>query len=93
MLTKSDLSKIVAQNKNTSASNVVAIIDEVAKVIIQKVSEGESVNIKNFGTFLSKKRAERRGINPQTHQSMIIEACQVPRFKSGKAFKDAVRQS
>ena len=93
MLTKLDLSKIVAQNKNVAIREVTEVIDEIAKVIIQKVSLGESVNIKNFGTFISKKRAERRGINPRTQQAIIIEACHVPRFKPGKAFKNAVKQN
>lgn len=92
MIKKSELAKIIAQEENFTISAVSAIIDRMTNIIIQKVAEGEMVNIKNFGTFCSKERAERSGVNPQTKQSMIIEACKVPRFKAGKAFKTAVNK-
>ena len=92
MITKMDLVKIVAEEENFTTSAVASIIDKAASIIIQKVSEGETVNIKDFGTFLVSNRAERNGFNPQTKQPMIIEARKVPHFRAGKAFKTAVNK-
>jgi len=43
-----------------------------------------------FGTFSTSKRATRKGQNPQTGQKITIPAANVPKFKPGKALKDAV---
>ncbi len=45
-----------------------------------------------FGTFEVTKRAAREGRNPQTGKVMSIEACKAPKFKAGKALKDAVNE-
>lgn len=92
MMTKTDLIKIIAEEENLETKVVEKIINKAAAVIIQKVAEGETVEIKNFGKFLAKDRAERSGINPRTGQPIIIEAHKVPYFKAGKKFKDAVNK-
>lgn len=92
MITKTDLIKTIAKEENFTVSAVTKIIDKAAEIIVQKVAEGESVGIKNFGTFLAKERAERSGVNPQTKQPIIIEAHKVPHFKAGKAFKEVVNK-
>ena len=44
-----------------------------------------------FGTFETRKRAERKARNPQTGEEIKIKATKVPAFKAGKALKDAVK--
>ena len=51
---------------------------------------GEKVQLVGFGTFETRERAAREGRNPQTGKTMKIEACKAPKFKAGKALKDAV---
>ncbi|MBQ1487431.1 MAG: HU family DNA-binding protein, partial [Lachnospiraceae bacterium] len=48
------------------------------------------VQLVGFGTFDVTKRAAREGRNPQTGAKMKIKASKAPRFKAGKALKDAV---
>ncbi|MBO4836005.1 MAG: HU family DNA-binding protein, partial [Lachnospiraceae bacterium] len=48
------------------------------------------VQLVGFGTFELSKRAARKGRNPQTGEAMKIKASKTPKFKPGKAFKDAV---
>ena len=43
-----------------------------------------------IGTFEVSERAAREGRNPQTGETMKIEACKAPKFKAGKALKDAI---
>ena len=43
-----------------------------------------------FGTFEVAKRAARTGRNPQTGKEMKIKASKAPKFKAGKALKDAI---
>ena len=51
---------------------------------------GDSVTLVGFGTFSVSERAARTGRNPRTKEEITIEAAKVPKFKAGKALKDAV---
>ena len=59
-------------------------------VVKEKVASGDDVQLIGFGTFTSLKRAAHKGVNPQTGKEMTIAACNMPKFKPGKAFKDAL---
>ena len=92
MFGKQNLIKAIQEKTNYSANEIGKIIDAAVEIITQQVADGEMVNIKNFGTFLSKNRAERGGRNPRTGESIIIEARKVAVFKPGKAFKEIVNK-
>ena len=59
-------------------------------VVTEEMKKGEKVQLVGFGTFEVSERAAREGRNPQTGKTMKIEACKAPKFKAGKALKDAV---
>ena len=71
-----------------------AASDEAVKAFIEVVSEelkkGGKVQLVGFGTFEVSERAAREGRNPQTGAVMKIKASKAPKFKAGKALKDAV---
>ncbi|MBE6005982.1 MAG: HU family DNA-binding protein [Lachnospiraceae bacterium] len=60
------------------------------ETVIEALKEGDKVQLVGFGTFDIGERAAREGRNPQTGESIQIAASKSPRFKAGKAFKDAV---
>lgn len=60
-------------------------------MIIEQVAAGDKISLVGFGTFESGTRAARQGRNPQTGEPMDIPETKVPKFKPGKAFKDAVK--
>ena len=59
-------------------------------VVTEQLKEGEKVQLVGFGTFEVSERAAREGRNPQTGETMKIEASKSPKFKAGKALKDMV---
>ena len=59
---------------------------------IAKVKEGEKIQLVGFGTFEVIERAAREGRNPLTGEKMKIKASKAPKFKAGKALKDAVNE-
>ena len=75
-----DLSKKDAENA------LKAFIANVEKAL----KKGDSVQLIGFGTFEVRKRAARKGKNPQTGEEIKIKATKTPAFKPGKAFKDAI---
>lgn len=72
--------------KKDSEKALKALIDIVA----EELKKGEKVQLVGFGTFEVSERAARTGKNPQTGAEIKIAACKAPKFKAGKALKDAV---
>ena len=58
--------------------------------VAEELAKGGKVQLVGFGTFEVSERAARIGINPHTRQPLTIEASKTPKFKGGKALKDAI---
>ena len=63
-----------------------------AFVVTDELKKEHKVQVVGFGTFEVSMRAEREGRNPQTGETMKIAACKAPKFKAGKALKDAINE-
>lgn len=75
--------------KKTGEDFVALFEDMVTEALVN----GDEVTIAGFGTFSSKLRSARMGVNPQNPtQKMQIPAVRVPKFKAGKALKDALKK-
>lgn len=72
--------------KKDSEKALKAFID----VVTEQLKNDDKVQLVGFGTFEVSKRAAREGRNPQTGKTMKIAACKAPKFKAGKALKDAI---
>ena len=77
-----------AMTKKDTEKALQAFIDSVT----EELEAGGKVQLVGFGTFEVAHRAEREGRNPQTGEPMTIAASKAPRFKVGKALKDAVNK-
>ncbi|MDP1629398.1 MAG: HU family DNA-binding protein [bacterium] len=73
--------------KRSAAEAVELIFDEITKTL----SKGQEVAITGFGSFRVVKRAGRTGVNPRTGEKIQIPAVKVPKFRAGKALKEAVK--
>ena len=82
----SAVSEKIGMTKKDTEKAVSAVID----TIVETVKNEEKVQILGFGTFELRKRSERAGRDPRTNKPITIAACNVPGFKAGKGFKDAV---
>ena len=68
------------------------LAERIEKEMRSIQEESVPVKMKAEGTFDVAKRAAREGVNPQTRQKIKISASKAPRFKAGKALKDAVNK-
>ena len=59
-------------------------------IVTEELKKGEKVQLVGFGTFEVVERKEREGRNPQSGETMKIAASKAPKFKAGKALKDAM---
>lgn len=66
-------------------------IDAIFDTIMETMGKGEEVSISGFGTFIVKKRGARMGINPRTKEKIQIAETVTPKFRAGKALKEAVK--
>ena len=89
-MNKAELISAVATKADVSKKEAEAVVTAALDVITDALKEGEKVQLVGFGSFESKKRAERIGRNPKTKESIKIPASTIPTFKAGKALKDAV---
>lgn len=92
-MTKKDLVTTVADMYDRTKSDVAEVVDGIIETIQESVAEGEDVILTGFGTFSVTERAARKGRNPATGKPIDIAASKSPKFKAGKSFKDAVKNS
>lgn len=91
-MNKAELVALVAEKAELTKKQAAAAVEAVTAGIIEDVAAGNKVSLIGFGTFETSTRASREGRNPQTGEAMTIPAAVVPKFKAGKAFKDAVNK-
>ena len=91
-MNKSELIAAVVEKTELSKKDAEKAIKAFEEVVTEELVKGGKVQLVGFGTFEVTERAERIGINPKTKEEMIIEASKAPKFKAGKALKDAVNK-
>ena len=88
-MNKGDLISAVAAGTGLSKADAGRAIDATTSAIAGELSGGGAVSLVGFGTFSVSHRAARMGRNPATGESIHINASNVPKFKAGKALKEA----
>ena len=89
-MNKNELIEAIAKSADISKAAAGRALDGAVKAITVSLKKGGMVTLVGFGTFYVGKRAARTGRNPQTGASIKIKAAKVPKFRAGKALKDAV---
>ncbi len=89
-MSKTELVEFVAAEAGVSKAEAGRVLDAVLAGIQKGLKKDGKVALVGFGTFSSKKRAAREGINPLTKQPMKIPAKNVVSFKAGAKLKDSV---
>ncbi|MAI50336.1 MAG: DNA-binding protein HU [Rhodobiaceae bacterium] len=89
-MNKNDLISQVADDSGLSKADATKAVDAVLDNIAGSLSNGGEVRLVGFGTFSVTHRKATTGRNPRTGESIQIKASNQPKFKAGKALKDAV---
>ena len=89
-MTKTELISAVAEKTELTKKDSEKAITAILETITETLEKGEKVQLVGFGTFEVRERAERNGVNPQTHQPITIAATKAPAFKAGASLKEAV---
>lgn len=90
-MTKSELIEIVAKEAKLTKKAAKEAIEATTEAIEKSLAKGEKVTVTGFGTFVVRKRATRKGRNPQTGEAMQIPATKTPAFIAGTSMKNRVK--
>ena len=91
-MNKKDLITEIAEETGMTKKDVATVVNATFDKITAAMASGDKVQVVGFGTFETRERGERTGINPLTKETVTIAACKAPAFKAGKALKDAVNK-
>src|SRR4051812_47299640 len=87
---KTELIEHIAKHADISKAAATRALESMIGAVKTTLKKGGSVSLVGFGTFAVGKRAARSGRNPRTGDAIKIKAAKVPKFRPGKALKDAL---
>ncbi len=89
-MTKADIVEIVADKCGISKKDSMDMVESVFSVLKSTLENGEDIKISGFGKFEVKNKHERKGRNPQTGESIIIDARRILSFKPSTILKESI---
>jgi DNA-binding protein HU-beta len=89
-MNKNELVSSIAEKTGLKKSDVEKTVKAFTDTVAEELKKGEKIQLVGFGTFEVSERPAREGRNPRTGETMKIEASKAPKFKAGKALKDAI---
>ena len=87
---KSEMIDAIALHADISKAAAGRALDATVNSIKASLKKGEIVTLVGFGSFYVGKRNPRMGRNPRTNETIKIKGGKVPKFRAGKALKDAL---
>lgn len=91
-MNKSELVEEISNKTEMTKKVTEESLNALVEVIKEALQKGDKVQLVGFGSFEVRKRAARKGRNPQTKEEIKIPASKAPVFKAGKALKDLVNK-
>ena len=91
-MNKSEMIDHIAKQADISKAAATRALEAMTGAVKTTLKKGGSVSLVGFGTFAVGERAALTGRNPQTGASIKIKAAKVPKFRPGKALKDALNK-
>ena len=89
-MNKTELIEHIATNADISKAAATRALESTIDAVKKTLKKGGTVSLVGFGTFAVGKREARTGRNPRTGDPINIKAAKVPKFRAGKALKDAL---
>ena len=89
-MNKAELIEHIAMQVDIPKATASRVIDSMLDVVKTTLKDDGTVSLSGFGTFYVNERVARTGRNPSTGVALKIPAAKVPKFRPGKALKDAL---
>lgn len=92
-MNRTELVELIAEKAEVTKAAAERALGAFLDAIVSSLKKDEPVVLVNFGTFVVRQTAERKGRNPQTGAEIKIKAAKRVGFKAGKALKEAVKDT
>ena len=89
-LTKLDIVEMVIQRIGFTRNKSMDVVEQVLEIIKRALEQGDDVLVSNFGKFSVKEKDQRKGRNPATGETMVLDARRVITFKSSNTLRDKI---
>ena len=89
-MNKTELIAAVAEKAEISKKDAEKAVKAFTDAVAEELAKGGKVQLVGFGNFEVSERPAREGRNPRTGETMTIAASKTPKFKAGKALKEAL---
>ncbi len=90
-MNRAEIVENVSDATGLTRAEVSAVFEGILKTIENSLAEGDTVELRRFGTFKCVKRAARRAVNPRTGQPVDVDERIVPTFKPSPKLREAVK--
>lgn len=90
-MTKDQVIEMIANKTGLSKKQTDEVVEGLLETITKALQKGDKVVFTGFGAFLISNRKARQGVNPKTGAKIQIPAMKAPKFRAGKALKEAVK--
>jgi nucleoid DNA-binding protein len=87
---KADIARAVQERDSLTMKEATDAVELVIATLKETLSDGETVKFSGFGTFLVRKRAERKGRNLKTGEEIPVKSKWVVKFEPSNQFKAVV---
>lgn len=91
-MTKADIAEHIQAATGLSKKESSEMLEAVFSIMKTTLEAGETLKISRFGSFIVKQKADRRGRNPQTGESITIEARRILSFKPSTVLRQAINK-
>jgi len=91
-MTKAEIIEKVHASTKFNKKEAAEMVEAVFAIMKSTLEAGENLKISGFGNFIVKQKADRRGRNPQTGETLTIEARRILTFKPSAILKDQINK-
>ena len=92
-MTKADIVNEIAKNTGVDKASVLATVESFMEVVKDSLASNENVNLRGFGSFIVKKRAQKTARNISKNTTIIIPEHNIPAFKPARTFVTQVKET
>jgi len=89
-MTKAELISQIAKSTGAEKAEVLTIVTSFMETIKKSLEDGQNVYLRGFGSFIVKKRAEKKARNISKNTTITIPEHYIPAFKPAKVFMDVI---
>ncbi len=91
-MTKADITERIQAQIGCSKKESTEMLETVFSIMKKTLEQGEMLKLTGFGNFVVKQKKDRRGRNPQTGETITIEARKILSFKASTILRQAINR-